>query len=140
MKSTLTLFLAISFLGMAVFSFWGMDYNEMRNHGACVAAITQGSMCPEADSTFAFLNFHINAFKTFSSAVFEPLFWAGLLAISFLLFIIISFLSSESCPSLAVLRPYFKRRIQELSLLASLGFIDWWALHEKRDPDILIAL
>lgn len=68
MKFALISFLIISFLGVAVFGFLSMIYGGEHN-GGCIASNRIGAFCP-LNSAFAFVVFHIDAFKYFSNAIF----------------------------------------------------------------------
>ena len=68
MKSALTTFLIISFLGVAVFGFVSMIFGNTHN-GGCIASNRLGALCP-LNNIFNFVVFHLDAFKYFSTAVF----------------------------------------------------------------------
>lgn len=64
-----TIILLVSFVGVAVFGFAGMAMDPEHSHRTCLAANVQGALpCPESGA-LAFLNFHLNAFRSFSLAV-----------------------------------------------------------------------
>ncbi len=62
--------LAFGFVGVAVFGFAAMGHNET-SHGKCLAAVAQGIICPDAMSALDFASFHINTFRSFTTAVFS---------------------------------------------------------------------
>lgn len=64
-----TIILLVSFIGVAVFGFVGMAMDPDHLNQTCLAANVQGALpCPESGA-LAFLNFHLNAFRSFSLAV-----------------------------------------------------------------------
>lgn len=133
MKLAFTIFLIVGFSAMTILGFWSMGHE---GHGACLASLAQGSLCPEAGSAFAFLNFHANAFKTFSSAVFESLSLASISIALLLLVVAMGFLTNSfSSPPSSIFQPYFKWRGQKPPFSAVQTFIGWWTLLEKRDPN-----
>lgn len=68
MKFAFISLLIISFLGVAVFGFISMIYGGAHN-GGCIASKRIGALCP-LNNAFAFVVFHIDAFKYFSNAIF----------------------------------------------------------------------
>ncbi len=71
MKSAITAFLIISFIGVAVFGFVSMIFGADHN-GGCIVSNRLGSLCP-INSPLIFLVFHLGAFKYFSTAVFSAI-------------------------------------------------------------------
>lgn len=71
MKLAFVAFIA-SFIGVAVFGFFGMNHNGAQSHnmtaGNCIAATAQGVNCPQKSEPIDFATFHIDAFKGFSLA------------------------------------------------------------------------
>lgn len=116
-----------------------MSFDEPSAHSICIASLVQGSLCPETGAIFSFLNFHTSAFKTFTSAVFGHLLLIFLLAALFLVLTVL-FFKLKTSPIPTAFSVYFRRRLSELLFLIASGFIDWWALHEKRDPSLCLAL
>lgn len=47
------------------------NHDDSHGHHGCLAAIAQGIDCPNTMSPLSFILFHVNTFKTFSSAVFN---------------------------------------------------------------------
>lgn len=69
MKGLLSILAIVSFIAVAVFGFSAMNPHLGHNpHQICVATIVQGFECPVGVNL---ADFHINAFKIFSSAVFS---------------------------------------------------------------------
>ncbi len=68
MKSKiLTTSLVLSFVGLAVFGFLLMHGSLNSYAGLCVAALDGAAVCPDGGLTAA--NFHMNAFRSFSSVL-----------------------------------------------------------------------
>src|SRR3972149_8517151 len=70
MKSIFTTLLIFSFVGIAVFGFAAMGHSE-NSHSNCLAATAQGIICPDAMSALDFASFHINTFRSFTTAIFS---------------------------------------------------------------------
>ena len=85
MKSVIVMFLALSFIGVAVFGVFIMSHDNGHDHGgSCIAATVQGTDCPIQNTSLDYLTFHLNAFKSFSTAAFGENLLASLLALVFL--------------------------------------------------------
>src|SRR3989338_1533603 len=91
MNSRLSILLIVGFLGIAIFGFMGMDTSG-HGHMDCIATAIQGKVCPETLSVIGFINFHFNAARFFSTAVFGSLVIAAL-AILLALALVTSILS-----------------------------------------------
>ena len=70
MKSAGATLLIFSFLSIAVFGVSAMGHGAEQSHNGCIAATASGQPCPKNDSSLQFLTFHLNAFLSFSTAVF----------------------------------------------------------------------
>ena len=136
MRFVLTVTLLIGFIGITGFGFIEMDHGG--NHGminnGCIAATVKGVGCPNGTGALDFLSFHLDAFRSFSSAVF------GHNIVSLLLFLtalaLLAFFDTAGSSSF---------RILELSALSrSRRFLEffsppqiaqnltrWLALHEN---------
>lgn len=127
MKSIFATLLILIFLGMATFGFWTMGH-ATHEHTSCAASLVQGSLCP--DGLLNLINFHVNAFRTFSSGIL------GQLVLSF--FVLLLFGSI-----------YFNKPVRRLFSADRLRYavsverkppniliqlLSWLSLHEKRDP------
>lgn len=133
MRHSLSIFLIVSFLSVAVFGFLGMGMSS-HDHTGCIATAVQGGACPEALGAAGFINFHFNAARFFSTAVLV----VSVLAI-FLVLASGVFMTSRLY-ELAVVLKY--RLPQFLTLHVSLpkealNFL--LILQEKRDPSFLLA-
>ena len=132
MRYGLLILLIAGFLSITVLGFTGMDIDG-RGHMNCIATAVQGKVCPEALGILGFINFHANAIKVFSTAVFEM----SILAL--FPFLLAGFISTKISSSLRSALPIY-RFPQFLLTSASLPqetFFDWLALHEKRDPVLI---
>ncbi|MDO8557426.1 MAG: hypothetical protein Q7R98_03100 [Candidatus Jorgensenbacteria bacterium] len=77
MKQVFAVLIVLGFLGVAVFGFYAMHHGQN-----CIAMAAQGLIgCPLTNAAASSVNFHIDAFRSFSSAVFS----AESIAISFVL-------------------------------------------------------
>ena len=88
MKSSLTILLVSSFIGIAAFGFVGMHRGMQAHDGDCIAATVQGAGCPKQASPADYAAFHLDAFKIFSSAAFSENFLSVLLLAFTALFLI----------------------------------------------------
>ena len=71
-KNSLTIFMAVTFTGMAVFSFLAMgDHGPGHNVGGCIAVFLGETNCSVFGGLVGFASFHLDAFKFFSSADFS---------------------------------------------------------------------
>ena len=70
MKFTLTTFLLVGFIGIAVFGFLAINHGGSHGHSGCLAAVAKGTDCPYETGTAASVAFHLDTFKGFSTAVF----------------------------------------------------------------------
>lgn len=71
MKSLFTAFVLASFIGLIGFGIFGM-HADMQNHdGNCIAAAVQGKDCPEQSNFAAYLTFHLDIIKNFSTTAFN---------------------------------------------------------------------
>ena len=71
-KNSLTIFIAVTFMGMAVFSFLAMgDHGPGHNVGGCIAVLLGETNCSVFGGLIGFASFHLDAFKFFSSADFS---------------------------------------------------------------------
>ncbi|MBI5045822.1 MAG: hypothetical protein HZC14_02350 [Candidatus Niyogibacteria bacterium] len=71
MKQPLSAILIIVFGSIALFSLSAISHVYADGHHNCIAATFGDAMCPDGADTMNFIGFHFNAFKIFSSAVFN---------------------------------------------------------------------
>ncbi|MBI2452762.1 MAG: hypothetical protein HYV55_00845 [Parcubacteria group bacterium] len=57
-------------MGIAVFGVFAMGHGAEYGHNGCIAKTASGQPCPKNDGSLQFLTFHLDAFKSFSTAVF----------------------------------------------------------------------
>lgn len=86
MKLGVTALIIASFVGVAVFGIIVMNHGG--KHGGCLGATAQGGICPEKEGPWAFVNFHGEAFKKFSMAVFGSDLLDSLILLLLLVFIL----------------------------------------------------
>ena len=70
MRITLTLFLITGFIGVAVFGVFAMNHGSEHGHGGCIAATAQGIDCLKYEGVLSLIAFHLDAFRSFSTATF----------------------------------------------------------------------
>ena len=129
MKISLTTSLLVSFVAIAVFGILAMNLEAAIGHVSCIAQTIQGAMCPESSGPFSFIDFHLSAFKSFSTAVFGGNTPALILATLFLL-------AAFAFPPPAFLKTHssfvtFHSQESSEPILSKKPFIHWLALHEN---------
>ena len=136
MKSALAIIFLTAFIGISIFGFIGMTGKEMA-HGGCLAELAAKGMgiCLPGINSFEIANFHLNVFKSFSSATinFESLFILFFAAILFLFLKVISEARFSFNENWAFKNKFLKRTLnfyknREMS---------WLALHEN-SPALLM--
>lgn len=126
MRRLLALLTIIGFSGIAVFGVFAMNHG----HGdiGCIAASAQGSSCPNTSNVLSFIAFHVNAFKTFSTATFGSQAIDALLIITALLSIAVLL----STAGLAIVPASSNRRLSDFSVPPlKQQFTRWLAFHEN---------
>src|SRR3989344_4516021 len=73
MKLALTIWLLISFIGMAGLGFLIMDHGIERVPTGCLAATSQVANCQENSNGFLTFNFHFGIFRSFSNATLSQI-------------------------------------------------------------------
>lgn len=133
MKLALTSFLIIGFIGIAVFGVFAMNHGSGHSHNGCIAATVQGTDCPKEENSLSFLNFHLDAFRSFSTATFgEYLASALLLLIALVLTVAVGIIGIiHSAPP--VLATNYRRRqfLESHSFPFQRELTHWLALHEN---------
>jgi len=131
MKVLLTIALFLSFLSVAVFGFLAINHGSDK-HNACIAAIAGKMPCLAEEGLLSLINFHLNALKSFSMAVFDL---AQISAFNVaLIFLSLMFLGrlfvSRFIPVLSkFVSPGFE--ISKQPNLFKINFIRWLSLHEN---------
>ena len=119
------------FLAISVFGFLAINHGDGA-HNACIAAIAGKMPCLAKDGLLSLINFHLNALKSFSMAVFN-LAQVAVFNVSFLFLSLVSlglFFVFRFVPAL----PKFISSgfdISKLSNLFKRDFIRWLSLHEN---------
>lgn len=125
----------MSFIAIAVFGIFAMNHGGGHSRG-CVAATVQGDAdCPlVAGNMIAFLAFHFDVFKSFSTATLNSSF-AGMLLIVLALVSMSLLFSEKTIPAFS--NPQINKRRQEsLKLRFRNNLIHWLALHEN-SPSVI---
>src|SRR3989344_6852325 len=78
-----------SFIGIAVFGAFAMAEDTENDHNGCIASAAKGASCP-MENGFSSSAFHINAFKSFSTAILNGSL-AGLLLLFSALILILAY-------------------------------------------------
>ena len=136
MRNLFITFVALGFIGVAVFGFMAMgNHGSGHDFGGCIAALREGTDCSVFKGLIGFASFHLNAFKVFSSA--SPIVSNMSLAF-FLLALVLSIILAKRLFNFEVLNykpvavfAYSSNREFYISL--EMDFRSWFALHEKRD-------
>lgn len=126
-KQIFSLLLIAGFVAVAVFGVFAM--HPQNSHGAgCIAAIAKGQPCLGEKDIFASLNFHINSFKEFSTAVFGGTIFAAFILFAALALALASILGQ---PTNFVTSCQARRFSEQRSLPLQRKFIHWLARHEN---------
>ena len=80
MKTLFAILLISAFARIAVFGIFAMNQGE-HAHNGCIAKTVNGAFCPDATNSFASVIFHLNTFKSFSSATRASFIFGILLAV-----------------------------------------------------------
>lgn len=133
MKIALTIFLITGFIGIAVFGVFAMNHGFDYGHGGCIAATAQGIDCPKEENSASFLNFHLNTFRSFSTATFSE----NLTSVLFLLIALVLISALGVIASISLVPPAFAANYRRRQFLESYSFpfqrelTHWLALHEN---------
>lgn len=133
MKSALTTLLIFSFLIVAIFGTLVMGHSSDHSHGGCLAATVQGTDCPKEENSFAFLNFHLDAFRSFSTVIFSEKFVSAfVLLVALVLTAVLGVISTIGFTQSVLIMNYWRRQFLEAhSLPFQRELIHWLALHEN---------
>lgn len=136
MKRASTVIIIGAFLAVAVFSVFAMNHGGEHGHG-CIAAIAQGvADCPNQANPFAFLAFHLDAFKSFSTAtVGFPLASALLVALALILVSFFTLFFKDIAPASSRLARRGKQQ-ESFEFPFCLQLNHWLALHEN-SPSVI---
>src|SRR3989338_312693 len=137
MRFTITTLLVVSFVGVAVFGFFGMGHSEQSHEGGCIAASTQGADCPPNSDPIDSASFHLDAFKTFSAATFEKSTLASLLTLLLLAMVAVLGLLSGNLVSPKLNLAYLRsKRSEYFNLPPEYNLIRWLRLHENSPANL----
>jgi len=129
MKIGFTVFLILSFVGIAVFSIFAMNHDAY-GQNECIAEIAREAGCPENGALFSFIAFHLDFFRSFSAAVFwENFTGALLLFFSVLLAISLGFMGGFKFNPPP--QPFAILRFLEHPFPFQKQFTHWLAFHEN---------
>jgi len=143
MKKKASVFIILSFIGLAVFGFLGMGSHEIGHDvtNGCLAALQRETGCPVPASPLEFATFHLSAFKIFSSAnMGTAVLLSMMLATSTLFLASFSKIYKPKLIAIPATESAFITypRSYEFHTPNELKFIRWFALHEKRDAVFLV--
>ena len=127
MKTAISFFIILSFAGVAIFGFMAMNSHST----GCIAetASGRGMPCPSHDAA-GFLEFHLNAFKAFSLAIFEKSV-INVLDVLIVLFVGVAFITRRKFVPVFERTFYaFRKRIREQISFYKEQFIHWLCLFE----------
>ena len=127
-----------SLLLLAVFGFVGMLMQMGNGHGGCLAVQVRGFNCP--NNPIAFLNFHAEALKIFSTAVFSYSFNSLFIFFSLLTFFSVLFFRQIFQAEQKRTRVLVKKK--ETSFASSplrRSISRWLSIHEN-SPSLFLAL
>ena len=122
-KVLFTTLLVTSFVGIAVFGAFAMNHDSGHAASGCIAATAKAANCSEETTPFALADFHISAFKSFSSAVFGGALLATLLSM------LLAGLVFFAPPLLKLVQ--FSPACQRFSSPQKQEFTRWLSLHEN---------
>lgn len=128
MNSFLASVLIIGFFGVAVFGFFAMGHGDDHN-SKCFAVVSSGADCAVFTSILEFIEFHLNALRKFSTAVF-----ASAIELPLLLFVFAYAVFAFSSPQAVfhiVSRSANERMNRTARELSNRKFRHWLSLCEQ---------
>ncbi len=120
----------LSFGAISLLSAFSMHHMDAQGHSSCLAALSRGMSCFEANNPFAVANSHIEAFKGFSRATIG----GGIvfLLIGLLLAAAINSRRLSDHEYLSNILPsYFKEFFEVRGFPRDLILVKWLSLHEN---------
>lgn len=131
MKSAPAVILGFIFLSIAVFGVFAMNHGEEYGHAGCIGALARGMACPtETNGPLAFIEFHLSAFKSFSTASLGSLLAFAVLLLFLSLALTAVFNERRGEKPIEAAREQ-GRGADPPSYLATRYFIHWLSLHEN---------
>lgn len=138
MKHFLAALLIGAFAAVAVFGSFLMNHEG--SHGSCIAVAAHGGAdCSRDEGAWTFIAFHLDAFKSFSTAVFGHGADAALALTSaaFLLLFYVSFAKVFARGRIPLKEQ--KRSVESVRFAPTRELMRWIGLHERRDPALAYA-
>ncbi len=131
-KNAFAVIAIATFLALAGLSIFAMDssHNEAHGESKCVASTAKGIDCPQKQGTLGFLTFHLDIFKSFSTAVFLQ----NITGLIILVLLFIGVARPALTPSRAEFPNFAKVSTGPPPTFLSkpkLGASQWLALHEN---------
>lgn len=133
MKFAITTFLIFCLIGIAIFGVFTMNHSSGHSHNGCVAATSQGVDCSKETDALSFINFHLDAFRSFSTAIFGD----NLANALFLLIVLMLPITDGVIVNIRQTQPTLTTNYQRRRFLESYPFqfqrelTHWLALHEN---------
>ena len=132
MKLIFTNFLIFGLVGIVFFSLIIMDHKNIFSHNSCILATTQNADCPKEINTLSFITFHLNAFKSFSTAIISDSFASALFLLLILTIGFVAIAIIQPTLSTLVAANYFRRKfLESYSFPFQRELTHWLALHEN---------
>ncbi len=120
------------FLTIAVFGVFSMNHGSEHGQG-CIAAVAQGNIdCPNKTGPFAFLIFHLDVFKSFSTATFgSPSVMESLVVLALILISFLTLFFGGATTIFSQLQVRRRKRQESFEFPLRLKLNRWLALHEN---------
>ncbi len=133
MKLTLSILLIVSFMALAAFGVMAMGHGQTHERIICIASAMQASGCPKEFTSAVYFGFHLNAFNSLFTAVFNSGaidVIASLLAVAFTIGIALTF--NQFVPLATAIFEQNHRRFAEAFVYPfNRPAMSWRALHEN---------
>ncbi len=125
-------FLIMGFVGISVFGAFGMHTGMQNHNGGCIAATAQGADCPKQGNPLEYLTFHLDAFRDFSTVIFEENLLAYLLVLALLAAGVgLALLLGNLAPPQSDLAYFRYGQGENFNSPPKLRLLRWLALHEN---------
>jgi len=132
MKSLFTTILLVSFVGIGFLGFAGMYHSNQQNHNdGCIWATSQGINCPKQSNPINYLTLHLNAFKDFSTVIFDNVATTLLIFSLFIVGATLGILLENLAPPKLSLAYQRLKRSDSFHSSFQYKLIHWLALHEN---------
>lgn len=130
MKNLLVVILTLTLFGIAVLGVFGMGHGVGQGHVGCLAVVTKRIDCPNGANVLWLLGFHLDIFKSFSTAILAKN-TGGLLSLFFILLLFYSVLPRIFFVRFHTLSLSQYRDPVNLFFAAKYKFTHWVSLHEN---------